>query len=102
MEKKIPEAQEYFKKALAICSFNVDALFDLGYTYEASKQWDLAIQTYKQVLHYQKDSPDVYYRLGTTYQMKGDCVNAGKYYSVISQQNPLLSKEIDKLITECR
>ncbi|HSV43660.1 MAG TPA: tetratricopeptide repeat protein, partial [Candidatus Bathyarchaeia archaeon] len=64
-EQNWSKAQALYQQSLTICSFNVDALFNLGFVYEQQGKVDLALKYYKTVLRYQPDSPDIYFRMAS-------------------------------------
>jgi len=98
----LDKAEEYFLKALNVCHFHVDALFNLGYVYEKKGAIPAALKTYKSVLQYQPESLDIHYRLAQIYHQSGDCQKAHQHYSIIIKIQPQLYKEINSLIAQCQ
>lgn len=54
-ENNYLDAENFFKLALKLYHFDVDALFNLGYLYEVQEQYDRAVQNYNLALEYCDD-----------------------------------------------
>ncbi|WP_278960372.1 tetratricopeptide repeat protein [Lactobacillus apis] len=91
IEKDAIEKLSYAKKGARLLQRSV-LFYNLAQCYTQLKKYDLAIETYKELLHLDKDFPDYYVELAKVYIAKNDFNSAWKELKV--------AYNIDKTISE--
>ncbi len=82
------KSQDYYKKAIAISSSSVEALFGYAFPTAALAQWDDIIKTYNKVLSIDATNYIANYRLAHIYYSRKDMANAKKYALEANKQYP--------------
>ncbi|WP_445384347.1 tetratricopeptide repeat protein [Robiginitalea sp. IMCC44478] len=78
--KKSPEAEKYYKEAIARDSFYLPAYKSLIGLYNGNNQENLSLDLLKGLLKWQSDAPDIWKLLGDTYFAQGEQSQAILYY----------------------
>jgi Tfp pilus assembly protein PilF len=68
---KFDKSEEYFKRAIAISPFFVDAYYNLGFLYNRQKRFDEALAVLKKAAFLDPDDIGVLFQLARTYRAKG-------------------------------
>ena len=83
---------------------NIYAQMILGLGGKKSGQYDKAIERFSYILHKEPKNLEAIFQLGECYELKGDKVNAVKWYEMGKSliNNPEIQKQIDKRIKELK
>ncbi|PIQ25991.1 hypothetical protein COW36_02715 [bacterium (Candidatus Blackallbacteria) CG17_big_fil_post_rev_8_21_14_2_50_48_46] len=66
-EERFAEAEEQFKKAIALNPNNTDAHFRLGFTYVSQKNYSRAIEVFEQLILMDPENLNAFFMLGMAY-----------------------------------
>jgi tetratricopeptide (TPR) repeat protein len=108
MQNNIPIAEQYYLLALKSCQYNVDVIFNLGYTYETMgrKTGDpqllaKALDYFQQAFSYQPESLDIHFHLATILQDQGECQKAQPHFRFILNKQPHLKDSLQPFMASC-
>ena len=68
-----------------------------GDKYFENRQWDKAIDEYKESLSKNKNQPEIYFKLGNAYSKKGDLEKAIEAFNKATQLKPDYSEAYQRL-----
>lgn len=91
--QKYPEAKEKFLQALQVDQRFIDAHMNLGSVLGTMNDFNGAIASFQNVLHYAPDNARAYFFIAVTYQNMGDKANADKYFQIAQQMDPKLKSQ---------
>ena len=91
--KKYAEAKEKFQQALQIDQRFIDAHMNLGSVLGTMNDFNGAIVSFQNAIHYAPDNARAYFFIAVTYQNMGDKANADKYFQIAQQMDPKLKRQ---------
>jgi tetratricopeptide (TPR) repeat protein len=87
--KEYSDAVDYYSRALKVEKDRQAVIWNKqGIAYQQLTQFRFARNAYKKALHYQKDFPEPWNNLGTTYFLEGKAKKSLKYYQRAVKLNP--------------
>lgn len=90
--KKYPEAKEKFEQALKIDGRFIDAHMNLGSVLGTIGDFNGAVASFKNAIHFAPDNANAHYFLAVTYSNMKDAQNADKHFRLAEQLNPKLKR----------
>ena len=76
------ESAAYYRKAVALKSYAIEAKFGLILPLSASGKWDEVLGLYKEILEIDPKNSYVHYKLGSIYYGREDYSTAYKYFEI--------------------